>query len=467
VDRDRRRELTDLREDRADTMQKIETLANAPGGRDGKEGLFNRLEARAYAITEKIEALEAEIGLKPKGNRSLVVGPNVTGLRAGDGSGEARGTGHGGDLRSQAINAIERMNTMPDDARQAFTVTLEHDDDPESKMARWTLAAGAPDYRAAFRKWLRDPMNGHREWTDAELAAYQRVQHEARVLGLGSQGGGLMTPIEVDPQILIAGVGSVDPMRQIARVTQSAENVKQFVTTLGASASWDPESQEVSDDSPTLLGPQVTCYKGQVYVPVSWELAGDTDIQDQVGNVLLDAKAQLEATAFTTGTGTAQPKGVITAVSAVGGSVIATGTNVLAQADLYANQAALPARWRANARWAMNLSIINGYRQLPQATALNYSIINDDGPIPRALGWEISENSTMDGVLGAGTDYTVLSGDFQQYAIVDRVGAELSFVPHTFGAAGRPKSEVGFLLRWRTGGDVLIPDAFRLTNHST
>ena len=54
----------------------------------------------------------------------------------------------------------------------------------------------------------------------------------------------------------------------------------------------------------------------------------------------------------------------------------------------------------------MNLAIINGFRQLPQATGLNYSIVNDDGPRPKALGWEIFENNAMDSTLtGAAADY--------------------------------------------------------------
>jgi HK97 family phage major capsid protein len=78
---------------------------------------------------------------------------------------------------------------------------------------------------------------------------------------------------------------------------------------------------------------------------------------------------------------------------------------VLAQADLYANQAALPARWRPNAKWMMNLSVINGFRQLPQATGLNYSVINDATSPPSALGWPVYENSNMDGMLtGAAAD---------------------------------------------------------------
>ena len=97
---------------------------------------------------------------------------------------------------------------------------------------------------------------------------------------------------------------------------------------------------------------------------------------------------------------------MITALVAAGGStVIATGTNVLAQGDLYANQAALPARWRPNAKWMMNLPIINGYRQLPQATGLNYSSSTTTGTRRRSLGWPVYENSNMDGTLGAGADY--------------------------------------------------------------
>jgi HK97 family phage major capsid protein len=108
------------------------------------------------------------------------------------------------------------------------------------------------------------------------------------------------------------------------------------------------------------------------------ELFEDSDIAQQVGHVFADAKRVEEGRVFTLGNGTTEPKGIITSLVASGGStVIATASNVLAQGDLYTNQAALPPRWRPNAKWMMNLSIINGYRQLPQATGLNYSVIND------------------------------------------------------------------------------------------
>ena len=72
-----------------------------------------------------------------------------------------------------------------------------------------------------------------------------------------------------------------------------------------------------------------------------------------------------------------------------------------------------------------------------------------------------------DTITGAAAhDYLLLSGDFQQYAIVDRVGTTIEVVPHVFGANHRPTGQRGFLMHWRVGSDVLVPDAFRLTDYT-
>lgn len=110
--------------------------------------------------------------------------------------------------------------------------------------------------------------------------------------------------------------GALDPMREVARVERTAQNEKRFVTSLGVTASWDAESAEVSDDTPTLLQPTITSYKGQAFVPVSFELFEDSDIAQQVGALFADAKAVREASAFTTGSGSGQPRGIITALVA-------------------------------------------------------------------------------------------------------------------------------------------------------
>jgi HK97 family phage major capsid protein len=63
-------------------------------------------------------------------------------------------------------------------------------------------------------------------------------------------------------------------------------------------------------------------------------------------------------------------------------------------------------------------------------------------------------------------DYLVLSVDFSQFAIVDRVGTTIEVIPHLFGANQRPTGQRGFYMHFRVGTGVLVPDAFRLTNHS-
>ena len=77
------------------------------------------------------------------------------------------------------------------------------------------------------------------------------------------------------------------------------------------------------------------------------------------------------------------------------------------------------------------------------------------------------ENSSMDGMLpGSAADNTVVSGDFSQSCIVDRVGTSIEVVQNVFGTNHRPTGQRGFYMHFRVGADCLIPDAFRLTNHS-
>ncbi len=373
-----------------------------------------------------------------------------------------------GDVRGRALGAIERCHRLPDAAREAATRSLEADDDNTDGLAQYTVATSSPAYFGAFSAWFNDPLSGPHGWSPAERDAFRQVNDLSRAMSLGVSGaGGFLVPYELDPQLVIASGGSVSPMRQIARTAQTISNEKRFTTTLGVTASWDAEAAEVSDDSPALLQPSVTMHKGAGYVQSSYELDEDANLAAQVGALFADAKDQLEATAFTTGTGTGQPKGIVTALAAVPGSIVSTGTNALAQSDLFTLQAALPARWRPNARFMMNLSIINGYRQLPQASGLNFSIVSDDGPAPRALGWTVVENSGMDGTLTAtATDYTVIAGDFRQYVIVDRLGTTITPVPVVVGAAGRPIGSRGWYLHWRTGGELLVPDSLRMLNHN-
>jgi HK97 family phage major capsid protein len=147
--------------------------------------------------------------------------------------------------------------------------------------------------------------------------------------------------------------------------------------------------------------------------------------------------------------------------------VVTSAGSALAVADVVANQNALPPRWRPNARWMANLAIINQGRILPLYTNGPATVSDATNP-PRMLGWELLENNAMDGTIAAGStnDYVLLSGDFQQYIIVDRSEATVEVIPHLFGANRRSTAKRGYHLHWRAGGDCVITDAFRLTNYN-
>jgi HK97 family phage major capsid protein len=434
----------------------------------GEQDRAGNLAAGIIRVTHEIETLEDEA----RANLSEGARSGRYATFSGADEGPERTVTDRGDpqtrrVRDDALRSNERASFLPDDSRAHMEKTLRADDDPESLLARYVATTSDRAYFRAFSAWMRDPISGGHEWSPEEREAVQRVRFLERAMALGASGAYLV-PYELDPSIIIAGTGARSPLRQIARVETTAYNVKKYVTSLGVTAEWTTENSEVADATPTLVQPTITCAKGDAFVPVSFELFEDSDIAQQIGTVLTDAMNVHQSLSFTL-TQSNGPVGIVSSIVAnAGANIIATASNVLAAADLYTNQAALPPRWRPNAKWMMSLPILNGYRQLALATGLNYSIVNDSGPIPTALGWPIFENSSMDSTLSGGAaDYLVLSGDFKQFVIQDRVGTSIEVVQNLVGTNHRPTGTRGFLMHYRCGSDVLVQDAFRLSNFST
>ena len=313
------------------------------------------------------------------------------------------------------------------------------------------FAAGAEAYERAFARLVANPTHGHLEWTAAEAEAYRAVkavQTEQRAMNLTDNAGGYMVPLTLDPAIMLTSNGSTNPLRAISRVVQTATDTWQGVTSAGVTAEWIAEATEVADASPTLAGPSIPVFKGDAFVPFSFEVEGDAvGFLQELGRLLQDGADQLTATAYTTGNGTTAPKGIITALVAAAGTVplIAPATaETFAAADVYAVQNALPPRFQPNASWNAALGIINAARQFEISNgALKFPELSTNPPM--LLGRNVYENSNMDGTINAAateTNYVLLYGDFGQgNIIVDRLGSTLELVPHLFGATRRPTGQ--------------------------
>jgi HK97 family phage major capsid protein len=342
-----------------------------------------------------------------------------------------------------------------------------------SHTTRWSLASGDPAYSRAFAKILRNPERGHLLWTEDEHRAYRAAEEVRAAMNITTDTqGGHLVPQFLDPAIVLTSAGSNNSLRAVSRVVQTTSDHWSGITSAGATSEWVAEAQEVADGSPTIANPIVPVHKYDVFVPFSIELEQDgLGFLRELQQVMADSVLQLTNTAYTTGTGSGQPTGFITALAASSPSVIVAGggTEALADGDPYLLQGALGPRFQAGATWQASLTTLNFFRQAETTNgALKYPGLHTNPP--SLLGRPVYENSNMDGVVNAAatqSNYLLAYGDFSQFVIADRVGSVLELVPHLVGANRRPTLQRGAILYGRTGSDVLVDNAFSLLNVPT
>jgi len=344
-----------------------------------------------------------------------------------------------------------------------------------SWAARWAAEAGSEDYRSAFAKRALDPEHGHLQWTQPEAAAWRTVTalQSERAMSLTDNAGGFLAPLELDATILLSNAGTNVPILQVCRVIQTVSDVWSGVTSAGTSAEWLAEASEAADASPVLAQPSIPAYKMSCFTPYSVELEGDAvSLLEQLGVVLRDAAEQLLATALTTGSGSGQPTGIVTALaaSAGGASIVAgTGSEALAAADIYKVQNELGARWQANAAWMASLTVLNVLRQFETGSGAHAFPGLHMTPAS-LLGRPVFENSVMDSTINAAAteaNYVAIYGDWSQYCATVRVGSQVELVPHLVGSNRRPNGQRGAWLWGRYGADSLIDGAFKMLNVAT
>ncbi len=422
-----------------------------------------RIEDRAHRVFDDVESGRAAI---EHGTPQAAASTTRTDRR-----------GHSArDDAMRVLDSVTRSGELPDHGAEKVEHLLSAGSPAsQSLAARWAIATGAPEYRSAFAKLCSDPDRGHLLWDAREGDAYRavaQVQNELRggmVEGTGSLGGA-MVPLTLDPAIMLSSNGSANPLRQIARTVQVTTAQWSGVTSAGVTSEWTAETAEMADATPTLSQLNIPVFKGDAFVPFSFEVGNDAvNFLAELQKLLIDGADQLQATAFTTGSGIGAPRGLVTALAANAGSVVTATGEAITAADVFALQNALPPRFQPNAQWTANLSIVNALRQLETPNgALRFPELNNVPPY--LLGRRMNELSNMDGVINPAateSNYVAVYGDFSQFVIVDRIGTTLELVPHLVGANRRPTGQRGALLWFRTGSDVVVPNAFRLLNVAT
>jgi HK97 family phage major capsid protein len=384
------------------------------------------------------------------------------------------------ELRDRALRAVEIAHFAHPDADQdharshvtkLLRRSMEEDDIEIGPLARRILTTGNPAYKRAFAKLVGSAMRGVPGFANLSVEEQRSVDAvRAMSVGTGSSGG-FAVPYTLDPTVVPTSNLSVNPFRAICRTEQITGLQWNGVTSAGVTAGYAAEATEASDNSPTLVQPTMNVVRAQCFVPVSIELTQDWGaLQSELANLIQDAKDDLEASKFTTGTGTNEPTGLITgATSTVTGT---GGAATFVVGDLYAVEQALGPRFRPRAQWIANRFAYNKVRQFDTAGGASLWMYLNQGvnsQVPRGgntgaelIGYPANENSAMAAALTTGSKIAVL-GDPRYYLIVDRIGMDIEVIPHLFGATNRfPTGQRGFYAFWRNNANVLSANAFRV-----
>lgn len=367
---------------------------------------------------------------------------------------------------TRGMNAMQLVDAVTRSVEAHGTGDIEHvrgilkrHTKGDASWARNLLVRSSDVYVSAWTKL----MTGRSYDLDAEERA-------AIAVGTNTQGG-VLVPTHLDPSIMLTNTGSSNAIRALSRVvTLSRENTWNGVTSAGLTMSWDAELAEVSDDSPSFAAASVPTYVGAGFVQVSNQAF--EDIENLASDVLMlfaDGKDRLEAAAHATGSGSAQPTGIFTAIT---GSqmVVSTTAATIGLVDLQAVKRSLTPRFRSGATWVMAPVYSDAIKTLGTALSASYTTDLTSANTDRLLGRPVVESDEAPTTQTTTVkDAEIIFGDFSNFLIVDKPGStSLQYIPALFNTANNlPDGRSGWYMRFRSGSDSVNDAAFRLLADKT
>lgn len=380
-----------------------------------------------------------------------------------------------GDVRRMTVSeARDRALRILDDRNSAAHLSGDEKDTVERQVrvstdiARRILVTEHEAYRDAWLKMVTRP-NGAMYLTEDERRAMMAFD-EYRTMSEGTTtAGGFGIPVFIDPSIILTAQGSGNPFLQIARQVDVNTNAWKGVSSAGVTWSFDTEGVEASDDSPTLAQPVVNVYMARGLIPYTIEVGQDyPSFAAEMSTLLAEGYDELLVDKFTRGTGTGEPQGILTVLSATAGarvSVQTAGTNFGAN-DPYAVWKALGQRFRRRASWMMSVDVNNKIRQI--GTANVFHAFTESLPAEWAdmlFGKTVYESPYMPDTTTstAANSGLAIVGDFQQYVIARRGGMSVELVPHlTSTTTNLPNGTRAWFAYSRIGGGAATTSAFKL-----
>ena len=355
--------------------------------------------------------------------------------------------------------SIDKANAQIDELRKLYDELvkesnrpsgnpLAEDDNPETLLVR-----------SAFDKFIRYGM--------AENATIQMSIEEKRALANSADSdGGFLVPVDFENSIIMNAYNESAIRPVVGARPTSRDTV--FMPALGKpKVAWGVTGLAVSPQELEAGGHTIQIFDLKALTLIHNNTLDDSsaDIWGELSGAFADAISEAEDDAYAVGAGDDSPQGVImdvtvaanfTLTGVAGGIADAThnGIDVLISA-LYK----LKSTYRRNATFAFNSTIEGTIRTFKDdngqylwqppvqagdpATLLGKPVINPEG-LP---------DGDTDGLL------PIVVGDFRRgYRIRDRSGVTVQRLTERYAEY----DQTGFIVKRRTGGKVVLPEAFQV-----
>jgi len=361
----------------------------------------------------------------------------------------------------ESFDSIADKIELLDSQIQAHKVNMENAADVVIEREVKDEKKDTP-HRAIYKKFLRD---GFKAITPEEWKIVNTTSTTT-----GSEGG-----FTVQTEIASAYVDALKSyagMRNVAsQITTAQGNPMNFPTTDGTSETgeWVAENVAANSADPTFGTVALNVFKASskiITIPIELLQDANIDIEGLVRQRLTDRIGRISNVGFTTGTGAAQPRGLVTAAT-----VGKTGTTGQTLTVIYDDLVDLIdsvdiAYHEANFKFMFSQSVRKVIRKIKDTSGRPIWTPSYDAGIAGALvdnvlGYAVQINNDMP--VPAANAKSIAFGDFSKYQIRDAMQFTLfRFDDSPFASKG----QVGFLAWARTGGNLLDTAAVKLYQHS-
>lgn len=350
------------------------------------------------------------------------------------------------------MDQLEKIGNVLDSQKRRLDNIETAYSRPAREVKNVRHADGNSEHKNAFNSYLR-------KGAVSELEAFEK---KALSVGSDPDGGYLVTPTMSEQ--ISKYVTESSPMRAIASVELiSSDSLDVIIDNDSAEAGWTGETDATADtDTPQINKKSINTFELYAQPKATQKLIDDAaiDIEAWIAQKVADIFSTKENTAFISGDGTTQPKGILSYAAGTSygqiEQIVSGSAGAITTDSVIKLFYGLKDEYARNANFLINRTSLLSVRLLKDTTG---QYIWQPGLALGApdtlLGVPVKQASDMP--IPAANSLSLAVGDFSRgYKIVDRVGIRVLRDPFT------EKPFVKFYTTKRVGGEVVNFEAIKL-----